>query len=115
MRVDTRPRRRNSMKADATKRCPSHIQWLRGRPCAVASFNSCMGPVQAAHVDHGGDKGVGTKASDRFAIPLCFGHHNEQHAHGWETFEAKYRFDALRAADAYWLASPHRAKFEARS
>jgi hypothetical protein len=64
MRVDTRPRRRNSGKADAVKRDASHLQWLRGRPCIVARDGGCGGKIEAAHVDSDPSKGMGTKAGD---------------------------------------------------
>lgn len=69
-------------------------------------------PTEAAHVDHGGDKGLQTKASDRFAIPLCQRHHDEQGGKigtfrqrgGWRSFELKYGFDAVAVAADYWRA-----------
>lgn len=71
-------------------------------------------------MDHGGDKGCGTKASDRFSIPLCQHHHDEQHGKigtfkrrgGWETFEAKYGIDAKAMAADYWRNWPGRAAYE---
>jgi hypothetical protein len=95
----------------------SFRKWLRGRPCFLARhpLGGCglvpgRKPVESAHVDHGGDKGAGTKASDRFCIPLCPAHHDEQGGKtgpfrlrgGWPTFEAKYGFNALQIADEYW-------------
>jgi hypothetical protein len=111
-RVDTRPRRQNSRRADEERRFPVHLQWLRGRPCAVAQSGGCAGKIEAAHVDHAGGKGIALKVSDRHAIPLCHEHHREQHQHGWMTFEAKHRLDATAAAAAYARVSPHRAKWE---
>ncbi|EQA97316.1 DUF968 domain-containing protein [Sphingobium sp. HDIP04] len=107
----------------------AYLQWLRGRPCYLEGHR-CGGcgdaepprhtPVEAAHVDHGGDKGMQTKASDRFAIPLCQRHHDEQHGKvgsfsqrgGWKSFELKYGFDARKVADAYWKAWPGRRAWE---
>lgn len=71
--------------------------------------------MEAMHVDHGGDKGMGTKVSDRFAIPGCTGHHAEQHRIGWATFQTKYKFDALWAAGQYWSKWPGRGAWEARN
>ena len=115
MHVNTRPRRRNSPRP-AEKSAPGFLKWLRGRECALASSRDmlCGGRIEAAHVDHGGDKGVGTKASDRFAIPLCSEHHRIQHSRGWRTFEASWQFDALEAAEAYWKAWPGRIAWEAK-
>lgn len=88
-------------------------QWLRGRPCAVEN-RECKGPMVAAHVDHAGGKGMGTKVADMNCIPLCDGHHQEQHK-GWRSFETKYRINAVALAQAYWRAWPGRAKWEAQN
>jgi hypothetical protein len=70
--------------------------------------------MHAAHVDHAGDKGMATKVSDRFAIPLCAGHHQRQHNRGWQTFEAECLRgkSAVAMADAYWNAWPGRIDWE---
>jgi hypothetical protein len=120
MRVNTAPRRSNAGRP-AEKSTPGYLQWLRGRPCFLEGHRAggCgladiprRSPVEAAHVDHGGDKGMATKASDRFAIPLCQRHHDEQGGKigsfrqrgGWPSFELKYGFSALDAATDYWFA-----------
>src|SRR5512139_2705140 len=105
-----KPRKRNSPRP-AEKSAPGFLQWLRGRECFLANFGECSDTVEAAHVDHGGDKGMGTKVSDRFAIPLCggpAGHHAEQHRIGWQSFEEKYIFGAVGVAEQYWRAWPGR-------
>jgi hypothetical protein len=55
---------------------------------------------------------MGTKVSDRFAVPLCNEHHAEQHRAGWKTFQTSHQFDALKAAEAYWRAWPGRIAHE---
>lgn len=112
MRVDVSPRRRNSQRADAVKRCPAFLQWLRGRPCAVAN-SLCAGKIEAAHVDFMGNKGMATKTEDWNAVPLCGWHHRHQHSHGWGTFQFAHKFNASEAAKAYWKAWPGRVKWEA--
>lgn len=116
--LDTRPRKRNAPRP-AWKVNEAYKQWLRGRTCYLTGHRAggCglgdpprNGPVEAAHVDHGGDKGLGTKASDHFCIPLCQRHHDEQHGKigsfrqrgGWKTFELKYGFKAVEVAAEYW-------------
>ena len=71
--------------------------------------------MQSAHVDHAGDKGTGTKVSDRFCIPLCDGHHRRQHSKGWRTFEAECLGgkSAIALSEAYWSAWPGRHAWEA--
>lgn len=55
---------------------------------------------------------MGTKASDRFAIPLCAGHHRAQHARGWKTFEFAKSIDAKGLAQIYWQSWPGRIAWE---
>lgn len=122
------PRKRNATRP-AWKAAEAFLQWLRGRECHLHGHKhgGCgpgdpprKSPVEAAHVDHGGDKGIGTKASDRYAIPLCQRHHDEQGGRigafsqrgGWRSFELKYGFDAKKAAADYWQAWPARGQWE---
>ncbi|MDH7973713.1 hypothetical protein QH494_16090 [Sphingomonas sp. AR_OL41] len=107
--VDTRPRHRNSHRADQERRCPSHLQWLRGRRCCVEGAG-CSGRMVAAHVDHAGGKGMAIKVADWKAVPLCDGHHAELHR-GARTFEARHGIDLIGAAAAFARRSPHRASF----
>ena len=112
------PRHKNRGRT-AEKSAPGYLKWLRGRRCAACVLAKAEQSerTEAAHVDHGGDKGMGTKASDRFAIPLCggpAGHHAEQHRLGWHTFEGKYHFDARMVASMYWSNWPGRHAWEAK-
>ncbi len=109
MRVDTRPRRQNSGKAAIERSHPSHLQWLRGRPCLIGDAD-CQGRMEAAHVDHAGGKGTSLKVADYKAVPLCQHHHAELHR-GARTFEAKHRTDLVAAAAAYAAKSPHRGRW----
>jgi hypothetical protein len=113
-----RNRRRNAPRP-AWKVTESYLAWLRKRPCYLAGHR-CGGcgdvpgrkPVEAAHVNHAGDAGMATKASDRNALPLCPRHHDEQHGKigsfqtrgGWMTFQQKYGFNAMAVAADYWAA-----------
>lgn len=112
MRVNTAPRKRNAPRP-AWKVATAYLKWLRGRSCAADGV-FCDGYMEAAHVDHAGDKGMGTKVSDRHAIPLCAAHHARQHTRGWKTFEAECLGgkSAVAMADAYWNAWPGRIAWE---
>ncbi len=112
MRVDVRPRKRNAPRP-AEKSAPAFLQWLRGRECFVDA--DCNGKIEAAHTYGAGDKGMGTKSSDRYAIPLCSGHHAEQHRIGWKSFEEAYLFLAPFMAQAYWRAWPGRIAWERKN
>ena len=72
--------------------------------------------MEAAHVDHAGDKGMGTKVADKYSLPLCAAHHARQHKRGWKTFEAECLGgkSAVAMADAYWTAWPGRIEYERR-
>lgn len=100
------PRKKNAPRP-AEKSAPGYLKWLRGRPCLVSRIRQtlahCGGKPVAAHVDHGGDKGMGTKVSDKFALPLCSYCHDRQHRIGWESFEKLYGFSGISIAEAYWL------------
>lgn len=111
MRIDISPRRKNAPRP-AEKSATQYLQWLRGRNCAVNNHD-CKWNIEAAHCDHGGDKGMGTKVSDKFAIPLCGYHHDRQHVWGRRTFEQRTGINMLALAEAYWKAWPGRGKWEA--
>lgn len=66
---------------------------------------------------------MATKVPDKFAIPLCQRHHDEQHGRigsfrqrgGWGTFQAKYGFHAVDVAGDYWHRWPGRKAWEAKN
>ena len=103
-RVNTKPRKQNSHRADEYRRVPGFLQWLRGRNCALLEKGGCGGKVRACHVDYAGGKGMGLKVGDWFSLPMCDDHHGAQHTWGWKTFEANFRLDALAISRAYWNA-----------
>lgn len=102
MKVDTRPRKRNAPRP-AWKVAKAFHQWLRGRPCAVAKRGGCWGHMEAAHTPDPASKGIGTKAADHNAIPLCHGHHAEHTSKGWSAIGLT-RDSAREMARAYWNA-----------
>lgn len=115
MKIDVRPRKRNAPRP-AEKSAPGFLQWLRGRPCMFSVLLSteaaCEGKIEAAHTPGAGDKGIGTKSSDRFAVPLCSRHHRSQHDKGWRWYERLLEFDAAEAARQYWAKWPGRKAWE---
>ncbi len=102
LRVDTRPRHRNSPRP-AWKVATAYHQWLRGRLCAVGHRGGCSGKMEAAHTPDPTSKGMGTKASDHNAIPLCRGHHKLHTDKGWSAIGLT-REAAQALAAAYWAA-----------
>lgn len=106
MRVDTSPRRKNAPRP-AWKVEKAYHQWLRGRPCALHQeqnkYGNCYGKMEAAHTPDPTSKGVGTKAADHNAIPLCHGHHKRHTILGWSAIG--HSRESVRAlAAAYWTA-----------
>lgn len=112
-RIDTRPRRRNAGRP-AEKSAPGFLQWLRGRDCHLSGPHGtgCSGKVRACHVDHAGGKGMASKVADMHAIPMCDGHHGDQHRIGWRSFERLHAFDAVAVAAAFWSKWPGRRAWE---
>jgi len=113
MRVDTRPRRQNSGKADADRRFPTHLSWLRKRRCLLVgnAGHVCSGRMEASHSDADGSKGMGLKSCDFTAVPLCSAAHAELHKLGLETWQAKYRINHAKAGRDYGALSPHKARW----
>ncbi len=64
----------------------AYLSYVRKQPCCVSGRT----PVDAHHVGRGG---VGTKPSDRMAIPLHRDYHREFHDFGLAAFEAKYQIN----------------------
>lgn len=98
----------------AWKCAEEYRRWLRRLPCvACHAIGDRTNPIVAAHVDHAGGKGTGTKVADRHCIPLCDHCHQEQHRDGWRTFEKKLPMqDATVVATAFWQQWPGRAAWE---
>jgi len=108
------PRKRARAGRPAWKVAGNFRRWLRKLPCAACQRPATeMALNESAHVDHGGDKGMGTKASDRFCIPLCPECHERQHSEGWLTFERKLpQSSAVILSNLYWAEWPGRREWE---
>lgn len=115
-RIDLSPRHKNSGRPPE-KDAPGFLQWIRTKNCLLAGNKKagpCWGKIRACHVDYAGGKGVATKVADRFSVPMCDGHHDEQHK-GWQTFERKHDLDALDASIKFWFAWPGRRDWERKN
>lgn len=110
-----KPRLRKSGREHDGKRFPSHLAWLRKRPCLVEGRKGhiCKGRMEAAHVDSAGGKGIGLKVADFHAVPLCSDAHALLHAHGQDTWQAYFEVDLIAAGKQYAAASPHKHLWEA--
>lgn len=116
MRIDTRRKHRNAGRP-TEKDARGFLAYLRQRDCIFADSGDCEGKTEAAHLDFAGDKGLSTKVSDSFAVPMCGKHHRLQHNKGWITFLRLMKAtkeQLLAAADRYWRSWPSRARWEAK-
>jgi hypothetical protein len=59
-----------------------YLKEIRLQGCSASSLRGCYGDIVPAHNSFRTDAGKGTKASDCFVSPLCFGHHAEEHNRG---------------------------------
>ena len=69
-----RPRRLDRVGSDV-----AYLDWVRTQPCLAKRFGTCGGRIEAHHA--GKNPGVGMKAPDRTAVPLCSRHHADLTAH----------------------------------
>lgn len=115
-----KPRKAERAGRPAWKCAEEFKRWLRKLPCACQGANTCChGPIQSAHVDGAGKgtrdaKGLGSKVSDRFCVPLSLGCHQHQtDVVGWSEFEMTLPGGSAEAlAVQYWEAWPGRAAWE---
>lgn len=73
---------------------PAYLSWVRRRRCAAHGMGDPCGPGTEAH--HAGERGLGMRAHDHTAIPLCPHHH-----HAWHGVLAPFR-TMTRAERAGW-------------
>lgn len=92
-----------------------HLAFIRGLPCVVCLNDTS---TEAAHI-RGGDlragkrpTGMGEKADDAFALPLCGECHRRQHDIGEHPFFALEGIDPIRVALALWYATGKQEKGE---
>lgn len=83
---------------------PDYLDFIRQQPCCICGDNTT---VEAAHLRLGSIgngkpiTGMGEKAADKWALPLCGKHHREQHAMNEMEFWASYGLDPLALAMHY--------------
>lgn len=66
---------------------------IRTMPCLAAADGRCLGRIEAAHA-----RSRGAGGDRHHLVPLCTGHHREQHDHGVQTFARKHGLDLLTHA-----------------
>lgn len=74
----------------------AYLAWIRRHACAVCGKR----PAEAAHVsDKDATKGLGSKVSDLFTVPLCAEHHRGNEGLdriGFRQFETAYSVNVWR-------------------
>jgi hypothetical protein len=84
------------------RRRGQHLNFIRQLACVACGRAA---PSEPAHVRTGTDGGVGTKPSDRYAVPLCTACHAKQHRVGELSFWSALRIDPLNVAFRLWIVS----------
>jgi hypothetical protein len=96
--MQRRPRREN----------PRHLAFVRERPCIICG----IWPCDPAHIKFADARvlkplssNIGMKADDRFTVPLCRRHHDEQHATSERAWWHSYHIDPILMALALFSIS----------
>lgn len=86
--------------------------WVKDRNCVLNK--GCSGIVQAHHLlkPFDGSRGMGMKANDKNAIPLCLNHHTLLHTrYGTEANlfndHGLSELTGMIVAEKLWIKSPH--------
>tara|TARA_R110000751_G_scaffold253912_1_gene353412 strand:+ start:224 stop:562 length:339 start_codon:yes stop_codon:yes gene_type:complete len=93
-----------------------HLMFVASQNCCLTSVSAdwCNGNVQAHHLlkPYVGKRGMGMKASDNNAVPLCYHHHAKLHdSNGdedsfWVKFTLSEDFGREKAK-YWWSISPY--------
>jgi hypothetical protein len=84
-----------------------HLDYIRSLPCCI-----CGGPAEPAHIrtpslEHGKEHtGMAEKPSDKWVVPLCRPHHEEQHSMNEMDFWRCHQINPFILAMT--LRGPHR-------
>ena len=77
-----------------------HLDFIRSQPCCICGrIDTEAAHIRAASLAHGKRAtGGAEKSSDKWALPLCNGHHREQHTMNELAFWKKYNLDPFLLA-----------------
>lgn len=93
-----------------------HLDFIRGLPCV---FCLTRRNVEAAHVRMGDplygkrQAGMAEKADDRWSLPLCPHHHDEQHSMNEAAFWSALQIDPLKLSLALFDSTGDEERAEA--
>lgn len=97
-------------KASKRVKDDAYLKWIRTLPCIVTGRTE----VEAAHVSYAAPeygklgRGLGSKESDRWTIPLCPSEHSRQHRGNEREYWRSVGIDPCIVAMALWSAYPNR-------
>jgi DNA recombination protein Rad52 len=84
-------------------RDPEHLRYVASLPCLICART----PAQAHHLRFAQPRSLGSKASDEWAVPLCFIHHRSLHDAGdEELWWQVHAVDAKAEAERLWRRNP---------
>lgn len=100
---------------DDVREFPQHRAWIRRHGCSVPGCDRIG--IEAHHVrkgipDHEAG-GTALKPHDKWCVPLCREHHQENHDLGPDTFDRKHGIKLFDVAKEAQRLSPHRQRWEA--
>ena len=79
LRIRKPKERRPSAAIKREREAPGYLEKIRALPCCIPGCNA-PAPSHAHHLKCTGERGIGRKSSNRWAVPLCY----ECHIHGVE-------------------------------
>lgn len=108
-----RPDTAFSVGRPSTKKRPrdesrDHLAFIRKLPCAACGDRRSVDAahVRMASIVHGKrETGKGEKPDDKWAVPLCRSHHNEQHDIGEQPFWSALNIDPCNLALSLWACT----------
>ncbi len=86
-------------------RRPKYLQWIRTLPCVICGDDVT---TEAAHLRlairtlNKPNAGMGAKPDDWWTLPLCHGHHAQQHKDGEAVFWNRFLMDPGLMCLALW-------------
>ena len=87
-------------------RCKEHLRYVASQPCVICGRS----PSHAHHVKYAQRRGLGIKASDEFAVPLCATHHHQLHNTTKEReWWQERKIDPLMVANTVWGETQRRS------
>lgn len=89
------------------ERDEKHLRLIRQLPCLICHVCPCgvAAHVRYASVAYGKpEPGIGAKPDDRWTVPLCPSHHQDQHRYGEREWWRQHGIDPLAVASALHTA-----------